>query len=266
NYEFITEDEDAIVFERKVIDVGEGKEEAVTDEDIGTEKALELPIPRNYNINYATDHVVTQFNNTNLTEFYQPYTGAGNIYPGFSPLLRIGITDLFEDYKIVGGFRTSFNLRNSDFLLSFQNYKKRLDKEFFILRQNNQLYGTTSVLEIQTYFAGTRLSWPLSEVLRIEGTFSYRNDRYSALSANIFELEAPSRYEHQLGIKAALVFDNSLGMGLNLRRGWRFKIWGEFNQQVGEFQRVFASLAQPWTIPQNSDFLLIGGDFRQIQR
>ncbi len=266
NYEFITEDEDAIVFERKVIDVGEGKEEAVTDEDIGTEKALELPIPRNYNINYATDHVVTQFNNTNLTEFYQPYTGAGNIYPGFSPLLRIGITDLFEDYKIVGGFRTSFNLRNSDFLLSFQNYKKRLDKEFFILRQNNQLYGTTSVLEIQTYFAGTRLSWPLSEVLRIEGTFSYRNDRYSALSANIFELEAPSRYEHQLGIKAALVFDNSLGMGLNLRRGWRFKIWGEFNQQVGEFQRVFASLAQPWTIPQNSDFLLIGGDFRQYQR
>lgn len=264
NYEFITEDEDEIVFEKKVIEVGSGKDEEPEAET--EEKELELPKPRNYNINYATDHVVTQLNNNNLTEFYQPYTGANNIYPGFSPLIQVGITDLFEDYKIIGGFRTSFNLRNSDFLVSFKNYKKRLDKEFFFLRQNNQLYGTTSVLEIESYFAGTKLSWPLSEVFRLEGTFSYRNDRYSALSANIFELEAPSRYEHQLGVKAALVFDNALDMGLNLRRGWRFKIWGEFYQQVGEFQRVWASLAQPWKIPENSDFLVLGGDFRQYQR
>lgn len=265
NYQFITEsDDDEIVFEKKVIEVGSGKDQ--TTADGSSDKAIELPRPRNYNVNYATDHVVTQLNNNNLTEFYQPYTGPGNIYPGFSPLIQVGISDLFEDYKVVGGFRTSFNLRNSDFLLSFQNYKKRLDKEFFFLRQGKQLYGTTTVLEIESYFAGTRLAWPLSEVLRIEGTISYRSDRYSALSANIFELEAPSRFQHQLGLKTALVFDNTLDMGLNLRRGWRFKVWGEFYQKVGEFQRVWASLSQPWKIPENSDFLLFGGDFRFYQR
>lgn len=264
DYVFITEDEDAIVFEKKVIKIGEGKDAADTT---ATEKeAIELPTPRNYNVNFASDYVVTQLNNNNLTEFYQPYTGAGNIYPGFSPLLQVGITDLFEDYKVVGGFRTSFNLRNSDFLLSFQNYKKRLDKEFFILRQGKSLYGRLTVLDVKTYFAGTRLSWPLSEVLRVEGVFSYRNDRYSSLSTDINELERPSLYQHKLGLKVALVFDNTLDMGLNLRRGSRFKIWGEFHQKVGQFDRVWASLSQPWTIPSNSDFLLFGGDFRHYQR
>lgn len=264
-YEFITEDEDAIVFEKKVIDVGEGKT-AEKDTIQSQEKAVEVPTPRNYNLNFASDHVVTQLNNNNFTQFYQPYTGPQNIYPGFSPLLSVGITDLFEDYKIVGGFRTSFNLRNSDFLLSFQNYKKRLDKEFFFFRQNNQLFGTFTVLEVQTYFLGTRLSWPLSEVLRLEGTLSYRSDRFSALSTNIFELEVPSRYQHQLGLKTALVFDNALDMGMNLRRGWRFKIWGEYYQDIGEFQRQFVSFSDDWTIPENSDFLLFGADFRHYQR
>jgi len=266
DYQFITEDKDEIVFEKKVIDVGETKKPDATKSPVAEEKALSLPTPRNYNLNFASDHVVTQLNNNNLTEFYQPFTSPQNIYPGFSPLLRIGISDLFEDYKIVGGFRTAFNLRNSDLMLSFQNYKKRLDKEIFIFRQGNRLFGTFTVLDIQTYFAGTRLSYPINEVLRVEGTVSYRQDRFSALSTDIFELETASRYEHQLGFKAALVFDNTLNLGLNLRRGWRFKIWGELYQTVGDFQNVWASFSQPWTIPPQSDFLLLGGDFRHYQR
>lgn len=266
DYEFIDDDPDEIIFEKKVVDVGETTKEDPADGTKPAKKGLELPTPRNYNLNFTSDMLVTQLNNNNLTEFYQPFTSPQNIYPGFSPLLRLGIADLFEDYKIVGGFRTSFNLRNSDIMLSFQNYKKRLDKEIFIFRQANRLFGTFTALDIHTYFAGTRLSYPINEVLRIEGTISYRQDRFSVLSTDILELETPSRYEHQLGFKGSLVFDNTLNLGLNLRRGWRFKIWGELMQSVGEFQNVWASFSQPWNIPANSDFLLVGGDFRHYQR
>lgn len=264
DYQFITGDTDEIVFEKKVIDVEEvTASSAETSKPV--EKLIEIPTPRNYNLNFTSESVVTQFNHNNITDFYQPFTGPNNLYPGLSPLLKLSLTDLFEDYRIVGGFRTSFNLRNTDIMLSFQNLKRRLDKEIFFFRQSNRLFGTFTVLEAETYFAGTRLSYPINDVLRIEGTISYRNDRFSSLSTDLFELVVPSRYEHQLGFKPAIVFDNTLAMGLNLRRGWRFKIWGEYYQNIAEFSNSFVSFDEGTTFPDNADFLLVGGDFRFYQ-
>lgn len=266
NYQFITDDEDEIIFEKKVVDVTETKKDdkAAKPRD-GKRKAVDLPTPRNYNLNFSIQEVTTQLNQTNITEFYQPLTGPDNIFPGFSPLLQVATTDLFEDYRVVGGFRTSFNLRNTDIMLSFQNYKKRLDKEIFFFRNSNRLLGTFTAVDIETYFVGTRLSYPINDVLRLEGTVMYRNDRFSALSTDLFQLENPSFYEHQLGIKPAVVFDNTLPMGLNLRRGWRFKIWGEYYQNIAEFQNSFLNFSESFSLPENGDFLLLGGDFRFYQ-
>jgi hypothetical protein len=240
-----------IVYEKKVIDVGKTdsakkKTEGSADQ-AAVQSVLVLPKARNYKLNFATDYTVTQVNNANFTEFYQPLTGAGNLYPGLSPLLKMGITDLFEDYRIVGGFRISFNLRNTDFMLNFSDYSKRLDKHYFFMRQNNRLFGNFTVLQTQTYHGGFKLGWPLSEVLRIDGTISYRHDRYSLLATDLFALETPSVYEHQGGLKGELVYDNTLAKGLNLRTGTRYKLWGEYYQLITGAQ---------------TDFFVVGGDYR----
>ncbi len=44
-------------------------------------------------------------------------------------LFKIGANDLFEDYKITGGFRLSPDFDANEYLLSFENLKKRLDKQ-----------------------------------------------------------------------------------------------------------------------------------------
>ena len=49
--------------------------------------------------------MVTQVDNTYSNQFYQPFTGPNSLNPGLSALTRMGVSDLFEDHKIVGGFR-----------------------------------------------------------------------------------------------------------------------------------------------------------------
>jgi len=92
--------------------------------------AFKLPKPRNYRLNFATDFVLTQVDNTFSSPFYQPFSGPTTMFPGISGLIKLGISDLFEDYKVVGGFRLSGSLDNNDYGLSFENLKGRVDKRF----------------------------------------------------------------------------------------------------------------------------------------
>lgn len=261
NYSFDTES-NGIVYEKKVIEVGKSpatKKKGTSVEDApAVTKLVEIPKPRNYKLNFATDFMVTQVNNANFTEFYQPLTGSDNLYPGLSPMVKMGITDLFEDYRIIGGFRISFNLRNTDFMLQFSDYSKRMDKHVSFMRQSNRLFGDFTVLQTETYFGAYKLGWPLSEVLRIDGTVSFRHDRYSLLSTDIFALETQSLYEYQGGLKAELVFDNVLNRGLNLYQGTRFKFWGEYYQMLNGFFEETTQLQNDG----KSSFFVLGGDYR----
>ena len=46
---------------------------------------------------------------------------------GLDGTLRMGTADIMEDIKISGGYRLSTNLKDNDWLLQFNNLKKRLD-------------------------------------------------------------------------------------------------------------------------------------------
>ncbi|HEX2629915.1 MAG TPA: hypothetical protein VHM26_12910, partial [Chitinophagaceae bacterium] len=69
---------------------------------------------------YFTDYVVSGFNNTVLTiNKFQPYAGgAGPVYlsngNSFNGMIRMGTSDLMEDYKFTGGIRLASNLVDND--------------------------------------------------------------------------------------------------------------------------------------------------------
>ena len=42
-------------------------------------------------------------------------------------MLRVSISDVLEDYKFTGGVQLGTDLRDNDYMVSFQNYKHRLD-------------------------------------------------------------------------------------------------------------------------------------------
>ena len=94
---------------------------------------------------YFVDYAVTGFNNTVFGTRFQPYAGGqGPVQlsngDDFNGIVRMGTSDLFEDVKFMGGFRlATSNLSDYDLLLSFMNYRKRLDWGASVYRTNQEV-------------------------------------------------------------------------------------------------------------------------------
>lgn len=217
---------------------------------------FQLPASRNYRLNFAADYVVTQVNNSFSNLFYQNVTGPSSITPGLSAFTKFGTSDLFEDYKIVGGFRLSIDLTSVDFGVSFENLKSRWDKKYIFVRQSTRAdagtYGT-EVYRTQTNNFIYQTKYPFNEVmsLRISGIGRY--DRTVRQSNELTSLMAKNTYTLNAGLKLELVFDNTISKGLNLYNGSRAKIWAERYQQ-------------PSNLKSRTDVNIIGFDGRNYKR
>jgi WD40 repeat protein len=192
---------------------------------------LVFPEQRNYNTNFATDQVLTQIDNTFTNQFYQPFLGPANLNPGLSGLTKFAASDLFEDHKVVGGFRLALNLNNNDYALVYENLKYRLDRKIVVQRQAYQLLSEIDVLKVTTHQARYQISWPFSELASARASLIYRHDRFVVQSIDGISLRAPNAFDQWVGAKAEWVFDSSLPRGLNLWTGWKAKVFGEYYQQ-----------------------------------
>jgi hypothetical protein len=215
-----------------------------------------LPLQRNYKIRYSTEYVVTQLDNSFLNAGYQKFSGGGSpIYtnPGFNGLFKIGMTDLLEDHKIVGGFRLAGDLNSNEYILSYDDRTKRLDKQLVLHRESllNVAYGGGSLLKIHTNEAIYRLRWPFSEVTSLRGSLTYRNDQTVYLATDDVNLGKPHAYENWGAAKLEYIFDNTIKRGLNLYNGLRFKIFAEYYKQIDK---------------SNTDLSVVGFDFRHYQK
>jgi Tol biopolymer transport system component len=217
-----------------------------------------LPSQRNYNVNFATDYVITQIDNTFNSQFYQNFVGPGALYPGLSVNLQYGMSDLFEDYRLVGGVRFGFNLQNNNYLVAYENLKRRLDKRITFERQVQEGGFQNSRVKIKSHQLAYEVRYPLSEIDRFELRLFYRLDNQTVLATDAFTLELPDIWVNTFGGKLAYVYDNTISRGLNLYNGWRFKIWGEYyfepNVQVDQ------SNYSP--ISDGSGITVVGFDFR----
>ena len=222
---------------------------------------VKMPAQRNYNVNFATDFVITQLNNNFNSNFYQRFTGPQNVYPGFSFYIKYGMSDLFEDYRLVGGFRLGFNLNNNNYLLYYENIKRRFDKRITLERQVQEGTNGFSLVKLKSHQISFELKYPLSEVARVESRVFYRLDNTTTLSTDNFNLRVPDRYSNTLGLKLAFVFDNTISKGLNLYNGWRMKFWGEYYFEPEVKNGTDGIKFNP--IAANSDIFVVGFDVRQ---
>ncbi|MEZ4806655.1 MAG: hypothetical protein R2815_04190 [Flavobacteriales bacterium] len=208
----------------------------VAQQDTAVAAPFTYPDQRNYNLNFTIDQVVTQVDNSYSNQFYQPFTGAASLNPGLSGLTRMGITDLFEDHRIVGGFRLALDLNNNDYLLVYENLKRRLDKRISFQRQAFQELTQVGVIKVHTHNVRYQLSWPFSELASVRGSVMYRNDRYVLQSIDQLSLRSSNFNDHMVGAKVEYVYDSSMPRGLNLWTGWKLKGFAEYYQQPDEGQ------------------------------
>ncbi len=195
--------------------------------------AFRLPKRRIYDPVFSADYFVAQLDNSLLNATYQTFTGGAVFFdPGLTGLFKIGINDLMNDYRITAGFKLAGDLNSNEYLLTFEDLKNRIDKQYVFYRQAREFTIGPFYLKVHTHELKFRLSYPLNETSSIRGTASYRNDRTVVKSTDIIPLQIKNYYENWGSLKGEFIFDNTIKRGLNLYTGTRLKVFAEGFRQV----------------------------------
>ena len=194
---------------------------------------------------YFTDYVVAGFNNTVLTiNKFQPYGGgAGPIYlsngNSFNGLIRMGTSDLMEDYKFTGGIRLASNLSDNDVLFTFTNQRKRLDWGATYFRSSNSVLLTKSngsqfsSKEYQSYYL-VNLKYPLDRVRSFRASVGPRFDRLVISSVGSASLQEPDIKSAYGQLSMEYVYDNAISPATNIWHGLRYKIFSDIFTQLSD--------------------------------
>ena len=189
----------------------------------------------NYFVQFTLNKLVTQADIGFLNASYQAFSGGKSpvyLNSGLSGLIMFGIHDLFEDYRYTGGVNLSLNLNNLEFLFSYEDLKKRLDKQFVAHYQHLRSSQGNSVIKQKSLSAYYILKYPLDIANSIRIQFKGQYDRIISGSLSDYTLKAPDRNKVRLGLQLSYVFDNTRYLDQNLYRGIRSKVFGEYYQSV----------------------------------
>jgi hypothetical protein len=217
-------------------------------DDLGNAKE---PRTGRYQTTFFTNYVVSQIDFGFLSNSYQEFTGSAFYFnPGFNTIFKVGTSDLFEDYRITAGFRFSGNFDSNEYLLSFENLKKRWNKNIILHRQVLNNYSNGYYLKTFTHEAFYIIRYPLSQVGAFQISANLRQNKNSYLSTDYQSLITDDEYDYWTGIKGEYIFDNTKVIITNILSGTRFKIFGEVYKQLDK---------------KKTDLFVAGADFRYYQ-
>ena len=221
------------------------------DIDLDT-STIELPLIRIYQTSFYNNYIVGQIDFSFLNNSYQVYSGGAPYYnPGFNILTRFGTVDLFEDYRVTGGFRLAGDFDSNEYLLSVENLKGKFDKQLVFHRQAFFSYNDSSLFKVHSHNLYLTYSKPLTPVLAVKGTAGYRNDRYVFLATDMSTLNYENIYQHWGNLKGEAIYDNTRKRAINIYYGTRVKIFGEYHRQLNRAK---------------SDMFVLGIDYRKYTR
>lgn len=206
------------------------------------------PRTNRYFTTFYTNYLVNQVDFGFLNNSYQAFTGSAFYFnPGFNLIFKVGTSDLFEDYRITAGFRFAGNFDSNEYLLSFENLRKRWNKQVIFHRQAMNNIFENRFVKTHTHQVYYVMRYPFSQVDAFQVTTSLRNDRLSFLSIDYESLLAPNQFDYWAGLKAEYIFDNTRHLFTNIPDGFRMKVFGEAYKQLDK---------------KETEMFVVGGDFR----
>ena len=190
-------------------------------------------------VKFGAEYGGLAFNNSVLYNRYQPYAGGqGPVRLGsnsvINGLIRLGTSELLEDVKITGGFKISSNLKDNEWLISYTNFKRRLD------------WGVTYYRNALGYFNGRTftnlyqgsVSYPFDNSKKVKLDFGIRSDRtvfYTDIS-DVGSLKEPDSKRKFVTTHAEYVYDNTLNPAQNIWNGLRYKFYFDWNTDVSKIK------------------------------
>jgi hypothetical protein len=199
-----------------------------------------------YKFKFASDYLILQLDNSVLINKYQPFTGPPTgpirLTDPVNGLIKIGVSDLFEDLKFNGGFRIPSSLQGSEYFFSASYLKKRFDYKFTYYRKvdkNSSIPVTDtsgftylSPLKFVTNIYQGELRYPFDQVRSIRLQAGIRTDKMILQATDKPTLLAPNFKETYALMRLEYVYDNTINPAINIWNGTRFKIYGETNAQL----------------------------------
>jgi len=196
-------------------------------------------------VKFGGEYGGAAFSNAILFNRYQTYAGgSGPIRLASSSLLngliKLGTTELLEDVKITGGVNISTNLKENEWLLSYQNYKRRFDWGLTFFRSvlrggidaGNQFFDGKSV----SHFFQGNVAYPFDNSKRVSVTLGLRTDNLVFLTSinDDRSLKIPNSRQTFATMHAEYVYDNSINPTQNIWHGLRYKVFFDWNTDISK--------------------------------
>jgi outer membrane protein assembly factor BamA len=142
-------------------------------------------------------------------------------------VLKAGLTDVFEDYKLSGGALINSDLTNNQYYLMYEYLRKRWDQRYIIHQQRRRDQDMLNLYRTNTLEGIASFSYPFNryQSLRLAGI--YRRDVRETLGTDRPQLEAPQSITQWAGARVEFVQDNTTELAINTLRGTRWKFYVE---------------------------------------
>ena len=186
---------------------------------------------------FGADYGGASFNNSVLYNRYQPYGGgqgpinlsSNSVLNG---LIRLGTSELMEDIKITGAFKLSTNLKDNEWLMSYQNLKRRIDWGTTYYRN---VIGATNGRTLTNLYQ-TSAAYPFDNSKRIKLDVGYRSDKSVFFTDinDIASLKEPDIKRKFVTTHVEYVYDNTLNPTQNIWNGLRYKFYFDWNTDVSK--------------------------------
>ncbi|HEX6168247.1 MAG TPA: hypothetical protein VFZ33_01045 [Chitinophagaceae bacterium] len=223
--------------------VVESVEVPVKETVLAKAKLFEYRPPKFFN-----DYVVAGFNNNVLITRYQTYAGgSGPIQLSngdpFNGMIRVGTSDLMEDWKFAGGMRLSTDLKNNEYIVSAQYLKKRLDYNTAYYRSTQKVLvgdasGNVFNSKLFTNLYQLGVSYPFDRVRSIRFNAGFRSDKIVILADDLTlppaTLEIEDIKKQYAILHAEYVYDDAINPALNIWYGLRYKFYLDWNAKVNK--------------------------------
>ncbi len=201
-----------------------------------------------YRFNFSTDYFVTGLNNTVLFTRYQQYFPGITRFPikpangnNLNLALRMGVSDMMEDWKIYGGWSPGLNFENNEWMFGTEYLKYRFDFGADYYRKSNEIFfqsniGPLAAQSLTQIFQG-KIAYPFDKVRSLRMTLGYRTETVTLKASQIDPrvLSIPDSTTQYLLGHIEYVHDNTLNPTQNIWEGLRYKVYADYNVQLGSY-------------------------------
>lgn len=210
-----------------------------------------------YLLSFKPDFFTVRADNSVLFNQYQSYENSGGQYnnPSLAGMIMVSLDDILENHRFTGGFRLPINFSGTSYFLQYQNFTRRVDWGVLYLRnQNLYNYNVTytdqngvPVLTKQqlgrtttNMFQGSA-AYPLDRIRSVRMTLGARQDAliFKAQEDSLSLFDPPRKHKYWALSRVEYVFDNTVSPEMNVRKGYRYKFFGEYMYNFTEKKGVY---------------------------